>query len=159
MSAYSSTTVPIERSQGQIRELLARHGAREFGFGEAIDDNGDSWMAVTFTHQALRVRLRVKLKLVSMDVINAKARRARTKTRDDLIYELSEQEARRIWRVMAHNLKARMVAVDEGVETFEEAFLAHIVNPNTGQTIYEQLAEFGQIDLDTPLLQLGRGDD
>lgn len=159
MSAYSTTTVAVERSQGQIRELLARHGAREFGFGEAIDDVGEAWSAVTFTHHALRVRLRVKLKLPEPKLLDAKARRSRTKTRDDLMFEMAEQEAKRVWRIMAWNLKARMVAVDEGVETFEEAFLAHIVNPNTGQTIYEQLAEFGTIDLDTPLLQLGRGDD
>jgi hypothetical protein len=40
---------------------------------------------------------------------------------------MREQEARRIWRVMAWNLKARLISVEEGVETFAEAFLAHLV--------------------------------
>ncbi len=151
---YGSTTVPVERSQGQIRELLASHGAREFGFGEAIDDDGRPWAAVTFTHGQVRVRLRVPLKLPEPGEIRRKVQRARTRTEDEIRFDVMEQEAKRIWRVMAHNLKARMVSVDEGVETFEEAFLAHIVDLTTGLTIYEQLAEHGAVQLGAPLLQL-----
>lgn len=155
--AYGTTTVPVEKSQAEIRGLLTRFGAREFGFGEAIDDLGTPWAAVTFTHHDLRVRLRAPLKLPDPRELDAKARRARTKSRDDLRYELAEQEAKRIWRVMAHNLKARMVAVDEEVETFEEAFLAHIVDPDSGRTIYEQMADTGHAQLPAPLPALMPG--
>jgi hypothetical protein len=60
--------------------------------------------------------------------------------------------------VLAWNLKARMVAVEEGVESFEEAFLAHLVDPASGRTVYEQLAEEGRIELPAPLLALPVGD-
>ncbi len=155
--AYASTSVPVTKSQGEIRELLAKHGCQEFGFGEAIDENGVPWAAVTFRHNHVAVRLRVPLKKPKAGELAAKVRRARSKTEDEIRFEVMEQEAKRIWRVMAHNLKARMVAVDEEVETFEEAFLAHIVNIDTGMTIYEQLVQQGEVQLASPLLQLGSG--
>ena len=60
---------------------------------------------------------------------------------------------------MAWNLKARMVAVEEEVETFEQAFLPHLLNPQTGRTIYEQLAEDGHVELPAPLLALPAPED
>ncbi len=154
MTAYASTVVSVEKSQGEVRKLLGTFGAREFGFGEAVDDEHVVWSAVTFVHGDIRVRLRVPHKRISGRDLDAKARRSRTKTRIELQYELAEQEARRIWRVMSHNLKARMVAVEEGVETFAEAFLAHIVDVETGMTVYEQLASTGMVDLGRPLVAI-----
>lgn len=34
--AYENTAVPTERSQAGIRQLLQKHGASSFTFGEAI---------------------------------------------------------------------------------------------------------------------------
>ena len=97
------------------------------------------------------VRMRVPHKPVDEKTIRSKVTRARSKTADDFRAELDEQEARRIWRVIAWNLKARLVAVEEGVETFAEAFLAHILDPRTNTTLYEQLADTGTIDLGRPI--------
>lgn len=152
--AYEGTVVTVEKSQAEVRKLLGRFGAREFGFGEAVDDEAVVWSAVTFTHEDIRVRLRVPHKRISKADLNAKASRTRTKTRADIQYELAEAEARRIWRVMAHNIKARMVAVEEGVESFVEAWLSHIVDPNTGMTVYEQLSQTGAIDMGHPLAEI-----
>src|SRR4051812_5308701 len=66
----------------------------------------------------------------------------------------ASRKAKRIWRVMHWNLKARLVAVDEGVETFEEAFLAHLLDERTGMTIYEHLARDGRVELAQPLVPL-----
>ena len=151
MAAYSSTTVPVERSQAEIRKLLGLHGAQRFAFGEETDDAGVRWAAVTFTHGGLVVRMRVPHKPVDERAIRSKVQRARTKTFEDFEAEMVEQEARRIWRVMAWNLKARLVSVEEGVETFAEAFLAHLVNPQTGQTVYEDLADTGIVELGQPI--------
>lgn len=158
-SAYSSTTVPVERSQGEIRKLLVGHGCQRLAFGEERDDMGQRWAAVTFQAGAHGVRMRVPLKLVDERTVSAKYQRARSKTRDEIRDGLYEQEERRIWRVLAWNLKARLVAVEEGVETFEEAFLAHLLDPRTGRTIYEHLAEEGRVELAAPLLALNPGGD
>lgn len=156
--AYESTSVPVERSQGQIRQLLAKFGVQRLAFGEERDEVGQRWAAVSFVHNTRGVRMRVPLKLVNEREVSQKYSRARTKTRDEIRDMLYEQEEKRIWRVLAWNLKARLVAVNEDVETFEEAFLAHLLDDRTGRTIYEQLAEDGRVELSAPLLALPSGD-
>jgi hypothetical protein len=158
VTAYSTTTVAVERSQAEIRKLLIRHGAQRLAFGEERDDTGQRWAAVTFQAGLHAVRMRVPLKLVDERTVVAKFQRTRTKTRDEIRDELYEQEERRIWRVLAWNLKARLVAVEEELETFEEAFLAHLLDPRSGRTIYEQLAEEGRVELPAPLLALPAGE-
>jgi hypothetical protein len=155
--AYETTTVPVERSQGEIRKLLAGHGAARFAFGEETDTGGVRWAAVSFAHDRYAVRIRVPHKPVDERALRSKVMRARSRTREEIAHEMAEQEARRIWRVMAWNLKARLVAVEEGVETFEEAFLAHILDERTGRTIYEQLADDGRVELARPLPALPSG--
>lgn len=150
MPAYDQTTVAVEKSQAEIRRLLARHGAQRFGFGE--DSDGDArWAVLQFAAAGRAVRLRVPYKPVREGDVQAKARRSRTKTAAEVRFDAHEQEARRIWRVIAWNLKARLVAVEEGVETFEEAFLAHLLDERTGMTIYESLVRDGGVQLDAPL--------
>lgn len=157
--AYETTTVPVERSQGELRRLLTGHGAERFGFGEDTDSAGVRWAVVQFTARGRAVRLRVPHKPIDERALRSKVMRARSRTRDELAHEMGEQEARRIWRVLAWNLKARLVAVEEGVETFEEAFLAHLLDERTGRTIYEQLVDDGRVELARPLLALNPGTD
>lgn len=157
--AYESTSVPVERSQSEIRKLLVGHQVAQLAFGEERDDTGQRWAAVTFRHGAYAVRMKVPLKLVDERTVAAKYQRARAKTREEIRDTLYEQEERRIWRVLAWGLKARMVAVDEEVETFEQAFLPHLLDPRTNRTIYEHLAEDGHIELPAPLLALPAPED
>jgi hypothetical protein len=49
-----------------------------------------------------------------------------------------EKGCRRIWRVLALVIKAKLEAVDSGVVTFDEEFFAHFVLPD-GVTIAERL--------------------
>lgn len=155
--AYETTAVPVERSQAAIRKLLVAHGAASFEFGEGTVD-GVPHAAIGFVAHGRRVRMRVAHKAVDRAVVSRKMQRARSKTWEDVTADLEEQEARRIWRVVAWNLKARLEAVDEGVETFEEAFLAHLLDEHTGLTIYEQLVQDGRVELDGPMVaQLAAG--
>jgi hypothetical protein len=144
--AYETTTVPVERSQGEIRKLLQTHGAARFAFGEETDSAGVRWAAVSFTHGGYGSACACPRKPVDERLIRSRLTRARSKAREDFEAELDEQE-KRIWRVMNWNLKARLVAVDEGVDTFEEAFLAHLLDERTGMTIYEHLARDGRVEL------------
>jgi hypothetical protein len=156
--AYETTSVPVEKSQGEIRGLLTKHRATQFAFGEETDCDGRQWAAVSFSAQGYVVRIRVPHKPVDQRELAKKRQRARSKTGADLEHEMREQEAKRIWRVLAWNLKARLVAVEEEVETFAEAFLAHLIDPGTGQTIFEQLSDTGSVQLASPLLALPSGE-
>jgi hypothetical protein len=153
--AYETTTVPVERSQAQLRKLLQAYGADSFEFGEGRL-NGQRMAAIAFAVHGQRVRIRVPFKEADDDAVRAAASRSRRSV-DETRITLSEREDKRIWRVLSWNVKARLEAVEEGIETFEEAFLAHLLNESTGQTIFEQLAETGQVQLDRPLLALSSG--
>lgn len=165
--AYETTAVPVEKSQGEIRKLLYQHRASNFAFTETQHE-GQRWAAIDFVLHEQRVRIRVPLKEPSAALIRQKVQRARTKTGADIEREMFEQEAKRIWRVMFHTLKARLVSVQEGVETFEEAFLSHLVDPVTGLTMWEAVkgaVEAGALRsggpglMTAPLLELNAADD
>lgn len=134
--AYEDTSVPVEKSQGEIRRLLHANGAANFSFGEGIFE-GTIWALVEFVHHEQLVRVRVPLKEPDPRVVAGKVQRAVTRSKAQIVDDMVEQEARRIWRVLYHGLKARLVSVEEGVETFEQAFLAHLVDPVTNRTLWE----------------------
>lgn len=149
--AYENTDVPVSRSQGHIRDLLRKHGAQQFSFSEAEMLDGTRLATVDFVHQGHAVRIRVPLRPPDPDDIRKRVQRARSRTREQIEADAYEQEERRIWRVLFHTLKARLVVVEEGVETFEQAFLAHLVDPATGLTVWERVRPA----IDCGALQLG----
>lgn len=156
--AYETTEVDVYRSQGSIRQLLFDHGAANFSFGEGVVD-GVPVAVVEFVHADQRVRMRVGHKPINQAVMEDKIWRAKTKSADQIRREMANQEARRIWRVLFHGLKARLVSVEEGVETFEEAFLAHLVDPVTGRTLWEHAKAFvesGALKIDGTGLSIGQ---
>lgn len=142
--AYDSTRVPVANSQASIRALLVKYGAQQFTFGEGVE-----WAGVEFVHEGMLVRMRAP---VVVDRADLQARYAKYAQRgakgfDEWSRESIEQEQKRIWRVIHWSMKARLEAVAERVETFEQAFLAHIVDPATGETLYQRL---------TPAIDAGR---
>lgn len=155
--AYAATEVQVERSQGEIRKLLYAHDAANFSFSERSID-GVQWASVEFVLHDQLVRVQAPLKGTDAKTINDKVNRSRTKTKAQIEREMSEQEARRIWRVLYHGLKARLVSVEEGVETFEQAFLAHLVDPITRQTLWDatkSLIESGVLRLGGVGIEIG----
>jgi hypothetical protein len=164
--AYNTTSVSVEKSQGDIRKMLQRHGAQRFGFTQGLAPDGKRWVQLEFVYaqeydRPHLIRLAVPLKDQDQDAISAKARRAHSKTRNEIESEAYEQEERRIWRVIYYSLKSRMEAVEEEVETFEQAWLPHIVDPLTGVTLWDRIKpsiEAGKLVIGGPgLPALGAG--
>lgn len=138
--AYESTNVPVEKSQSGIRKLLMEFGANEFQFGEGTGVDEARWSGISFRHGGHTVMMQVPLKVpdeTQAEQLKAKAKRAHTRTLADVEREYWDQEERRIWRVLFWSLKARMIAIEEDVEEFEQAFLAHLVDPATGLTLWQ----------------------
>lgn len=136
--AYEKTEVTVSRSQEQIRTVLRRSGADRITFGEVLTGEHKS-AGVEFVHLGLKVRVLCPLKEPPARTVTEKANRSRSKTRDDVLDEMLEQEAKRVWRVLHWGIKARMESVAEELETFEQAFLPHIVDPRTGQTLWTMM--------------------
>lgn len=133
MTSYAkTTTVSAAKSRAEIEETLERFGASGFMSGR------DGRKAVV----AFKARDRqIMFRLTLPDPADPALRKTPTgkirsgKSQD----EAFRAEERRLWRALALSIKAKLVAVEDGIETFEEAFLAHVVMPD-GLTLADHVA-------------------
>jgi hypothetical protein len=107
------TRVPVGNTKTEIERLLIKYKARATAFF-ANEDGA----AVAFEMQERRVMF--KISLPAGDAPKA------------------QQGRRERWRALLLSIKAKLVSVDSGIETFEEAFMAHVVMPD-GQTVADHV--------------------
>jgi hypothetical protein len=110
----ADTVVSPEKTRGHIERELRRYGATSFAYGTEIGR-----AMVGFQTKDRRVRF--VLPLVPPQRCTPKQ---------------AEQFERSRWRALLLSIKAKLEAVESGIETFDEAFMPHIVMPN-GQTMAE----------------------
>jgi hypothetical protein len=108
------TRVPVEKTKTEIEITLTRYGADRF----AYFTESSKAIIVFEAHQR---RLRFDLPLTEGST--EKAQRLR----------------RQQWRALLLCIKAKLESVASKIESFEEAFLAHVVMPD-GKTVYEHNA-------------------
>jgi hypothetical protein len=132
MAFAKGTTVAIDTTAQQIKAMLRKAGAVAFATLEE-----DQSAAIAFRLHDLNIRMTIPMP-------DRYARRfTHTEERgiersDDAAEKLWEQGCKERWRALHLCVKAKLEAIDAGVETFEDAFLAH-VQTETGQTIGERL--------------------
>ena len=131
MEKYASQTqVSEERSRIDIERLLKHFGAE--GFLYAVEDRK---ARIAFKHEGLAIRFTVCL---PDDEELRVTERGRVR-RGGALRKAVDQETRRRWRSLCLAVKAKVVAVTDGVETFEAAFLPYLVWGPEGKTLGEQL--------------------
>jgi hypothetical protein len=119
MAYASKTSVPVDRSQGEIRKILTTYGASGFAYGE------QGTRAIIMFQMMDR---RIKFTLPLPNKPSERATQASIKTYDQL--------CRSKWRSLVLAIKAKLECVESGIATLEQEFLAHIMLPN-GQTVGE----------------------
>lgn len=128
MGYAENTSVPADRSRNEIERTLQRYGADAFSYGWEGD------MAVIAFRAGGRM---VRFTLTMPDKADAdftrspSGRKART---DEQALKAWEQATRQRWRALALVVKAKLEAVESGITTFEEEFMAHILLPD-GTTV------------------------
>lgn len=101
-----ATKVPINQTKGEIEALCAKHGADSFAsFSDA------KGAMIAFGIQGMRVVFRLPLPNPE-----------------------DGQDCRSRWRGLLLCIKAKFESINRGVETFEEAFLAHVMTED-GRTV------------------------
>lgn len=126
-SHAAGTKVPVTRSKMEIDTLLGAHGALRRIVGEE-----PGLAVVVFEVKGRRVCFRMPLP--ARESFLKDPRRPWKTRKNDEVTRAWEQSCREKWRCLLLTIKAKFVSVESQVETFEEAFLAHIVTP-TGQTV------------------------
>lgn len=132
---YEDTGVPASQSQEQIRELLRRQGAEGVQFSE---DWGRGRVGFSFVTLRKGLDGAKRSVAVHMDVaLSADAREWIRLKGDD---RRRPQRVRQVWRAMFYYLKSQLEAVEFGLRSFEDAFLADIVTAD-GRVIGDHIRE------------------
>jgi hypothetical protein len=121
VSYAEKTDVPVSKTQGEIRTMVNKAGALSFAIFEERER-----VHMAFELQERRVRFTIPMPPP------AKAGDRYSKARD--------QAVRSGWRALMLVIKAKLESVASKIETFDEAFLAHIQRPN-GRTVMEEIRE------------------
>lgn len=133
MAAYENTEVPVERSQGKIRDLIYTHKGTGVVIVSQRPREGFEAM-VTITDLPYHIRVMATCKEEFRDgygyIIRDKASTAYQKKR--------EQEERRVWRVLYWHLKAMFEAADSGVIDIRDVIMPYVVTRD-GRTISEHI--------------------
>lgn len=125
MTYAKTTNVSVAQSRAEIERLVTVRGARSFATGW---ESGA--ISVLFEMRDRRVRFYLPLpqpddKQFALDG----NRRPRTK---EARVRAHEQAIRARWRALLLVIKAKLEAVESGVATFEQEFLANIIVPGGG---------------------------
>ncbi len=134
MKYAANTNVASEKSRMEIEMCLNKYGASRFAYRTDID-HAD----IGFEMKERLVRFSVPIPQVK-DFKKAKDVRAhggfRTRT-DVQATEACEQATHQRWRALLLMIRAKLEAVESGIETFETAFLPYTVVPGTSKTFAE----------------------
>jgi DNA polymerase IIIc chi subunit len=136
MAYAKGTKVAIETTDQQIKTMLRKAGATAYATFE--DGNGAS---IAFRLNDLNIRMALAMpdrfsNEFVMKTVNQYGGQAPRS--EDAAEKLWEQACRERWRALHLCVKAKLEAIAAGVETFEDAFLAHVMT-ETGETVGERV--------------------
>jgi hypothetical protein len=129
----ASTDVSAEKSEMDIKRVLRQHGADTVA---TVETSGRA--QVLFEMKGRRIVFALELPdRRSPEFTHQPVRGGRrSATAAEAVYE---QAVRQRWRALHLVIRARLEAIEAGIETFEEAFLAHIQLPS-GETVGQATA-------------------
>jgi hypothetical protein len=133
MTFATDTTVPVERSKAEIERLLGRHGATRFMSGW----DGDT-AALGFVLGTRTIQFLLPLPARSDDQFHRTPTGRRRRNPADA-GRAWEQACRARWRALLLVIKAKLEAVECGISTVEDEFLAWTVLPGDRRTIGDRL--------------------
>src|ERR1700683_1788171 len=134
MQYASETAVSSEKSQAELRKVLAKYGATKFGYLEET-----TRAAIMFEVAGRRIRFVIPLPdRTDQEFTHTRHRQSYNRQRlsVDRQHERYEQAIRQRWRALVLAVKAKLAAVESGIATFEDEFLAYTMLPD-GQTVGE----------------------
>jgi len=126
MAYAENTSVAVERSRAEIERLLSRHKCAKFMAGV---DHEQHRATVQFQAHNRIVKFEIDLPNPA-DPKYKKIKNSYYERTASGIVKVVEQEERTRWRALLLVIKAKLEAVESGIATFEDEFLAHVLLPN-----------------------------
>ena len=130
-----TTTVSAFKTTAEIEELLVKHGAKSIMKNyENGTITGFSFLIVVGDRD---IPVRMPVKIEECYKVLCKEKKKSPKSNIKATKEQAEKVA---WRILKDWLESQMALLDIEMVTFQEIFLPYI-ETNSGQTVYERLAE------------------
>jgi len=133
-----ATNVSVAKSRSELERTIERYGATKLISGFDSEE-GTSFVAF----QLGDVQIRMILRLPRLEEF-AKTDSGRRRNKDS-VAKAHEQACRSAWRSFVLVVKAKFEAVETGITTLQEEFLAHVVVPGgktIGQTVIPVLGTY-----------------
>lgn len=155
MNFASETSVSVSKSSGEIQDMVARAGGVKFA---VMTEAERATIAFALNDRSIMFELALPKREQFETRLTRGRRVANT---PDQVQRLYEQACRSHWRALCLTIKAKLVSVSTGVETFEEAFLAQVVvrdgakSKRFGEIAVRAIAESYSTNKMPPLLGSG----
>src|SRR4051794_7453846 len=119
MTRYAEgTAVPVEKSKAEIERMLVRYGATAFGLAW---QNGSAGIQFALGDRHIRIELplpdRTEYRLTPTGIQRSSAQ----------VEVAWEKACRQRWRALVLIIKAKLEAIESGISTIEDEFLASVV--------------------------------
>lgn len=119
-----NTDVSVEKSRAEIEKLITRYGATSTAFM-----NRPGLAMIAFEAKDRRVVFELPLPDISEKRFDWSPG-GRKRLAPEARVAAWEQACRQKWRALALVIKAKLEAVESGITSFEDEFLAHIMMPD-----------------------------
>lgn len=136
MTYASQTSVSVERSRAEIERTLQRYGASKFMYGWDREEAVVAFVVYNESTGDMR-QVRFRVHVPPRDDFR-KTPHGRLRSSSQIEKEW-EQAQRSRWRALLLVIKAKLEAIDAGIATFEDEFLAYTMLPG-GETVGEWIA-------------------
>ena len=132
MAYAKDTSVAVSKSEAEIKAVIRRYGATSFASFET-----SAAAMIAFEMRGRRVVFKLPLPdRASREFTETPSGKwARSEKQAEQAWE---QACRSKWRALLLCIKAKLESVEAGIETFDDAFLAHIQMPD-GITVGEHV--------------------
>lgn len=131
----NSTHVPIDRSLGEIRKTILRYGGDQFLTGE---DTKSNRAFIGFRIRGTSVKIYLPLPDKSTFY---KTEKGRARRNESLVQQAYEQASRQSWRALNLVIKAKLEAVEAGITSIEQEFLANLLLRDGQRTLLEGIGK------------------
>jgi bisphosphoglycerate-independent phosphoglycerate mutase (AlkP superfamily) len=131
MNYANKTSVPVDRSMSQVRQVLQKHKAQAVAIAET-----DEGAATKFVFEGKPYQFVIKYPAIVEERI-ALTSSGKKRTTAQALAEI-EAEKRRLWRCMVLYIKAAIEAHANGLIDLKRSMVGHMLLPS-GKTFYSEI--------------------
>ena len=131
MSYANKTSVPVERSMIQVRQILQKHKVQAVAIAET-----DEGAATKFVFEGKPYQFVIKYPMISQESVMFTPS-GKQRTGAQKLAEI-ESEKRRLWRCMVLYIKAAIEAHVNGLVDLKRSMIGHMLLPS-GKTFYNEI--------------------